>query len=32
MMRGPSNDTGALLNEQNHNCAERSIDSKLIAK
>jgi len=29
---GPRNGTGALLKEQNHNFAERFIDSKLIAK
>jgi len=28
----PRNGTGALLEEQNHNFAERFIDSKLIAK
>jgi len=27
---GPHNGTGALLKEQNHNFAERFIDSKLI--
>jgi len=29
---GPRNGTGALLKEQNHNFAERFIDSKLIGK
>jgi len=29
---GPTNDTSALLKEQNHNFSERLIDSKLIAK
>ena len=29
---GPRSDTSGLLKEQNHNFAERSTDSKLIAK
>jgi len=29
---GPRNGTGALLKEQNHNFAERFINSKLISK
>jgi len=29
---GPRSDTGALLKEENHNFAERFIDSKWIAK